>query len=850
MLCALARTIPVLIVMALTMVGTVSAQTRPDVAIEGELRLWHAVTLTLDGPHARELDETPNPFLDYAFTVTFSHESGSPEYVVPGYFAADGNAAESSADAGNKWRAHVSPDKPGKWTWKASFRQGKHAAIDGGGEALDPFDGLSGSFVVGPTDKSGRDLRGKGRLQYVDRHHLQFAGTGEYFLKVGADAPETLFAYADFDGTVTHNPKAPLKSWEPHRQDWRTGDPSWQNGKGKGLIGAVNYLADKGMNAFSFLTYNAGGDGDNIWPFVERNDKLHYDCSKLDQWRIVLEHGTTQGMHLHFKLSESENSGARPKDDVAMDEGELGPERKLYLRELIARYGHLPALNWNLGEENTQTVQQQRDMAAFIAKTDPYHHLIVTHTGGAWKAHQRTYPQLLGEQSMLTGASLQTRDVMDTHRFVLHWIRESAKAGRPWVVANDEQDLGSTGTPPDPGFEGYEQQEGPDIHDIRKYALWGTLMAGGAGIEYYFGYVHPENDILCENWRSRDRTWDYARFAHQFFVGQGIPIQDANNDNARVGNNDDDNSRYCLTKPGEFYLVYLPSGGTCELDLSDTEGQYEVRWYNPRRGGELLQGTVQTVQGGNAVKLGSPPADLNEDWLVVVRQPQDMQLFLLIGQSNMAGRGRVEPQDQTTHSRIFMLTKENEWVLAKDPLHFDKPKIAGVGLGSEFARTIAAQDSTTTVGLIPCAHGGTSLDQWKPGGKLYNQAVSRTRHALKNGTLAGILWHQGEADSGETRVATYGDRFSAMIEQLRSDLDASETPVIMGELGRFRDRSKAFNAALPEIAAQVPNCLFVTAEDLTHKGDGTHFDARSLRTFGRRYAEAWLKWSAKHVQPD
>lgn len=118
--------------------------------------------------------------------------------------------------------------------------------------------------------------------------------------------------------------------------------------------------------------------------------------------------------------------------------------------------------------------------------------------------------------------------------------------------------------------------------------------------------------------------------------------------------------------------------------------------------------------------------------------PAQMKLFLLIGQSNMAGRGKVEPQDQVVNPHIFMLTKDLKWVPAKDPLHFDKPGVAGVGPGSEFAREILKVDPNATIGLIPCAVGGTSLDQWKAGGPLYNSAVARTREAIKQGKLAGM----------------------------------------------------------------------------------------------------------------
>src|SRR5690606_28904532 len=118
--------------------------------------------------------------------------SGEPQYVVPGYFAADGNAAETEADSGTKWRAHLSPDKPGRWTYSVSFKLGRDAALDGGGMPLAPFDGLTGEFNVAPTDQSSGSARARGRLQYVGKHHLRFAGSGEYFLKAGADSPETL----------------------------------------------------------------------------------------------------------------------------------------------------------------------------------------------------------------------------------------------------------------------------------------------------------------------------------------------------------------------------------------------------------------------------------------------------------------------------------------------------------------------------------------------------------------------------------------------------------------------------------------------------------------------------------
>lgn len=629
-----------------------------QIAITGELKEWHKVTLTLEGPFAHERDTQPNAFTDFAFHVQFTHESGSPHYKVPGYFAADGNAGESSAESGTKWRAHLAPDKAGTWKYSVAFTRGKHAALDGGGAAVKPFDGVSGSFEIAKTDKQGRDFRAQGRLQYVGKHHLQFAGSKDYFLKAGPDAPETLLGYADFDGTRANQRRQArageaipgnLKTWQPHVSDWRSGDPTWKDGKGKGLIGALNYLSGKGCNVFSFLTYNAGGDGDDVWPFVEREDKLHYDCSKLDQWGIVFDHGTASGLYLHFKMQENEmddnrrgSSGEQGVVPESLDGGKLGPERKLYCRELIARFAHNLALNWNIGEENTQSPEEVRDMARYLRDTDPYQHNIVIHTFPPQQ--EKVYTPLLGNQSPLTGASLQNGWNM-AHQRTLQWVTESAKAGKPWVVCNDEQNPASLGVPPDPGYQGHDgvarvsptpegkakkpgrkqeaspaETRGYTLHDVRKLCLWGNLMAGGAGVEYYFGYQLPQNDLNCEDFRSRDTSWDFCRIALDFFRDEMIPFAEMQNANALVGNSKDDNSKFCLAKPGEVYLVYLPNGGTTELDLSGVEGSFTVNWFNPRSGGRLVNGSVNAVTGGGSVALGDPPGDATEDWLVVIRR--------------------------------------------------------------------------------------------------------------------------------------------------------------------------------------------------------------------------------------
>ena len=602
-----------------------------SIVFSGERATYHKITLTQEGPHVSETDVDPNPFLDYRMTVTFRHEKDRRLFEVPGYFAADGNAAETSASVGNSWRVHFAPALAGLWYYRVSFVRGENVAIDptARGEALAVYDGVEGQFVVEETTKTGRDFRGRGRLEYVGKRYLRAAHSREYFLKAGPDAPETLLAYTDFDDAKTK--RTPLKTWAAHERDWRDGDPTWKGGKGKGLIGALNYLASKGCNVVSFLPYNVGGDGQNVWPFVAPDDKLHYDCSKLDQWQIVFDHAQSLGIYLHFKLQEQEmdddRSGHKTLEvgrvPASLDGGALGVERRLYCRELVARFGYELALNWNLGEENTQSPAEQRAMASYLREIDPYDHHIVVHTFP--DQQDKVFSQLLGERSVLTGASLQ--NAWDAaHRRTLQWVNASTAAGRPWVVANDEQGPASMGVPPDPGYEGSDgtatlkSGRKYNLHDVRKHTLWGTLMAGGAGVEYYFGYKLPQNDLICEDFRSRDKSWDYCHIALDFFRSRSIPFWDMQNANELVGNTKNQNTLYCFAKPGAVYLVYLCRGGTAKLDLSGAAGTYSVRWFDPRSGGGLQKGSVAEVRAGSAVELGSAPSAPSEDWLVVVRR--------------------------------------------------------------------------------------------------------------------------------------------------------------------------------------------------------------------------------------
>jgi hypothetical protein len=145
-------------------------------------------------------------------------------------------------------------------------------------------------------------------------------------------------------------------------------------------------------------------------------------------------------------------------------------------------------------------------------------------------------------------------------------------------------------------------------------------MAGGAGVEYYFGYTFPENDLLLEDYRSRDKSWDYCRIALDFFKTNNIPFWEMKNMNHLIGNVENTKEKYCFAKEGEVYVVYLGYVSTSTIDLSGTEGSFSVNWFNPEQGGPLLKGKVRNVKGKSVVNLGAPPKGKNTDWVVLLKK--------------------------------------------------------------------------------------------------------------------------------------------------------------------------------------------------------------------------------------
>ena len=238
----------------------------------------------------------------------------------------------------------------------------------------------------------------------------------------------------------------------------------------------------------------------------------------------------------------------------------------------------------------------------------------------------------------------------------------------------------------------------------------------------------------------------------------------------------------------------------------------------------------------------------------------NLHLYLLAGQSNMAGRGKVTDDDRRAHPRVLALGKDGKWHPAVDPLHWDKGS-AGVGLGRSFAIALAEKNPDVVIGLIPTACGGSPISSWEPGGyhgqtksHPYDDAIARAKTAMADGTLKGILWHQGESDCKAESAPKYQERLTALIARFRKDLNSPAIPVVIGQLGQFKtrpwnDQRRQVDAAHQTVAKADDNVGFVSSEGLTCKSDNIHFDAKSLREFGGRYAKVCRKLVSESAEP-
>ncbi len=590
--------------------------TDQDYTLDGNLRKWHPVTLTFNGPEASETDSI-NPFLNYSLLADF--KNADEAVTVYGYFAADGNAANSSAEKGNKWQLKFSPYKTGTWDFDAYLYEGKNIAV----VALDSVRKgnrlwhVNGEFEVRGVDSTATGFLQTGKLGYVKSYFLEEQETGKAFLKNGVGSPENFLAYHEFDGTfdnggaATPSLKEGMHQYVPHLGDWQPGDPVWAGNKGKAIIGALNYLSSMGMNSLYFLTMNVQGDGNDVWPWMAPDNQTRYDISKLSQWDKVFDHMDKLGIAMNVFTQETEN-------DTLLNHGDLGLERKLYYRELVARFGHHLGIVWNLGEETNRSTKQLKQYASYIRSMDPYHHPIAVHNhvrvsgqtmeGRPEDPIQETFSPLLGFEDF-EAVSLQLFDTTEVHQEIIKWRKLSGEHGKPWVVNLDETGHWEIGVTTDTAANNNHKM-------LMRSSLWGSYMAGGAGTSWYFGNADmAHNDLAAEDFRAREKWWQVSNTARQFFTDH-VPFSSLSNHDELLSNPE----AYCLAKVGEIYVVYLPKYQATELEIGD--GNYIIAFFDPYGGGKLLDKKNQgwEITKANSVSLSAYDGQRHKDWVILIKK--------------------------------------------------------------------------------------------------------------------------------------------------------------------------------------------------------------------------------------
>lgn len=232
-----------------------------------------------------------------------------------------------------------------------------------------------------------------------------------------------------------------------------------------------------------------------------------------------------------------------------------------------------------------------------------------------------------------------------------------------------------------------------------------------------------------------------------------------------------------------------------------------------------------------------------------VKPDPSVHIYLLLGQSNMAGRGKVTDEySREGNPQVIMLNKDNEWVLAKHPLHFDKPKTAGVGPGLAFGIKMSEVNPKVKIALVPSAVGGTSISKWQPGAydkvtdtHPYDDAVKRIEEAMKYGVIKGLLWHQGESDTNPETAANYLANLEHFISRIREVCKNPDLPIVVGELGIFKENGRIINEVIAPLPERVKNTAIAKSDGLVNKvDDESHFDSKSSQILGIRFAEQML----------
>lgn len=558
--------------------------------------------IDFNGPFHSEMDASTNPFLYYRLQVKFHHAGSGTSYLVPGFFAGDGHGGGT----GRVWRVYFSADLTGTWSYEASFRSGENISV-----SLDPqegspaaFDGETGTFIITQPAIDASIFYKKGRLESIGEYYFKFRDGG-YWIKGGLNSPENFLGYNGFDNT----PDA-LHSYSDYINYWQSGDPDWDSpytstttNDGRAIIGLLNYLYGEGMNSIYFLPMNIGADGKDTWPYASesinpegssKNDNLHYDISKLEQWQLTLTHAQEKEIFLHVVLSDKERVNKNELDNAT-----LGIERKLFYREMISRFGHHNALQWNICEEyNIGGLPLDPDVikefAQYIKSVDPYDHPITIHSNG--NTYATALAPFVGDDRFGV-MSIQTWQRPDDVGYAIEHFRSATLASGLPVPSSVDESIGINQISYD---------------EYRKRVIWDAFFSGGMQ-EYFVRY----EDYTLEDFHQFEDLFEFGTIARTFIENE-LPFWDMTPDDSLISGADTlHGGAEVFAKIGEIYAIYFPkSDMNAFLDLNGVSGNFTKRWFNPRTG--TFEGSTDIVTASDNLALGLPPSNAQEDWVVLL----------------------------------------------------------------------------------------------------------------------------------------------------------------------------------------------------------------------------------------
>ncbi len=482
----------------------------------GQFAKWSKIDIAFTGPASRGRGE-PNPFA-VRLDVVFASPSGKQHHV-PGFYDGDGKGGLD----GDVWKVRFSADELGQWNFKTNSN-------------MKILDGHTGRFAVTKTPEAAQGFWKWGRLESVGAaknkiRYLKFRD-GPYWLKAGCDDPENFLGnYRNYNTLAKR-------------------------------MAAIDYLAERGVNSFYIMTHNIGGDDKDVWPWLGKTQQeamsnggsdARFDVAKLDNWRQLFEYMQTKGVVPYLVL----------EDDSAWK----GYDHNRYYREIIARFGYLPSLLFNCGEEHNENyrLSQALQFMRQLKQIDPYDHPRGIHNVNR-PNNEYIDAQHIDFTSIQTGSPgsrTGLENALEHNRITIDWIKRCAERKRRVLVVN---------------FDEARPEE-----DRRCW--WSVYLAGGV----WETHVRQPYDRPLSTW---EPTWTQLGGARAFM--ESLPFWEMQPHNDLVK----DGKAFCLEKPGQAYALYLPTGGDVTLSLP-AGGAYDAAWWNPANGKDGKFVDRRVIQGGS-----------------------------------------------------------------------------------------------------------------------------------------------------------------------------------------------------------------------------------------------------------